>query len=106
MGDKTHPFTKSLCNTFMQKVRVETSHRNKSKLLVCAEKHKAGEKVSIVTNWKVKRVGSRTEVLKHPFRCLNKSIRIRIDQEICRGLVNLKTADFRKKTQHPLESYG
>ena len=42
-------FTISLCNTFMQKVIVETSHRNKSKLLVCAEKHKAGEKVSIVT---------------------------------------------------------
>src|SRR6218665_3255451 len=44
MGDKTHPFTISLCNIFIQKVRVETSHRNKSKLLVCAEKHKAREK--------------------------------------------------------------
>src|SRR6218665_899986 len=30
MGDKTHPFTISLCNTFMQKVRVEASYRNKS----------------------------------------------------------------------------
>ena len=47
----------------MQKVRVETSHRNKTKLLVCAEKHKAGEKVSIVTNWEVERVGSRAEVI-------------------------------------------
>src|SRR6218665_614433 len=63
MGDKTHPFTISMCNTFMQKVRVETSHRGKSKLLVCAEKHKAGEKVSIVTNWEVERVGSRAEVI-------------------------------------------
>jgi len=42
---------------------------------------------------------------KHHFRCLNGSIRIRIDQAICIGLVHLKTADFRKKTQHPLESY-
>ena len=32
-------------------------------MLVCAEKHKAGEKVSIVTNWEVERVGSRTEVI-------------------------------------------
>jgi len=65
MGDKTHPFTVhvSLCNTFMQKVRVETSLRNKSKLLVCAEKHKAEEKVSIVTNWEVERVGTRAEVI-------------------------------------------
>src|SRR6218665_2093109 len=30
MGDKTHLFTTSLCNAFMQKVRVETSYRNKS----------------------------------------------------------------------------
>jgi len=29
MSDKTHPFTISLCNAFMQKVRVETSYRNK-----------------------------------------------------------------------------
>ena len=56
-------FTISLCNTFMQKVRVETSYRNKSNCYVCAEKHKAGEKVSIVTNWKVERVGSRAEVI-------------------------------------------
>jgi len=33
MGDKTHPFTISLFNTFMQKVRVETSYRNKSNCL-------------------------------------------------------------------------
>jgi len=32
-------------------------------LLVCAEKHKAGEKVSIVTNWEVERVGSKAEVI-------------------------------------------
>jgi len=30
MGDKTHPFTMSLYDTFMQKVRVETAYRNKS----------------------------------------------------------------------------
>ena len=27
------------------------------------EKHKAGEKVSIVTNWEVERVGSRAQVI-------------------------------------------
>jgi len=32
-------------------------------LLVCAEKHKAGEKVSIVTNWELKRVWSRAKVI-------------------------------------------
>jgi len=32
-------------------------------LLVCAEKHKAGKKVSIVTNWEVERVGSRADVI-------------------------------------------
>ena len=32
-------------------------------MLVCAEKHKAGENVSIVTNWEVERVESRTEVI-------------------------------------------
>jgi len=51
-------FTISLCDTFMQKVRVETSYRNK---IVCAEKYKAGEKVSIVVNWEVERVGSKAK---------------------------------------------
>jgi len=32
-------------------------------LLVCAEEHKAGEKVSIVTNWEIERVGSRAKVI-------------------------------------------
>jgi len=31
MGDKTHPFAIGLYDTFMQKVRVETSNRNKSR---------------------------------------------------------------------------
>ena len=31
--------------------------------LVCAVKHKAGEKVSIVTNWELERVGSKAEVI-------------------------------------------
>jgi len=30
MGDKTHPFTIGICETFMQKVRVEATSRNKS----------------------------------------------------------------------------
>jgi len=30
MGDKTHPFTISLYNTFMKQVRVETAYKNKS----------------------------------------------------------------------------
>jgi len=30
MSDKTHPFTISLYDTFMQKVKVETAYRNKS----------------------------------------------------------------------------
>jgi len=34
MGDKMHPFTISLYDTFMQKVKVETSYRNKSRLLL------------------------------------------------------------------------
>src|SRR6218665_3157941 len=42
---------------------------------------------------------------KHPFRCLNRSIRIIIDQGMCRDLVNLNTADCRRKTQYPLQSY-
>jgi len=32
-------------------------------LLVCDEKHKAGQRVSSVTNWEVERVGSRAEVI-------------------------------------------
>lgn len=32
-------------------------------LLLCAEEHKLGEKVSIVSNWEVKRVGSRAKVI-------------------------------------------
>ena len=32
-------------------------------LLVCAEVYKAGEKVFIVTDWEVERVGSRAEVI-------------------------------------------
>ena len=40
-----------------------TEERDRLLLLVCAEKHKAGEKVSIVTNWEVERVGSRAEVI-------------------------------------------
>ena len=31
--------------------------------LVWAEKHKAGEKVSVVTNWEVERVGLRAQVI-------------------------------------------
>jgi len=30
MGDKTHPFTICLYDTFMQKVRVETTYGNKN----------------------------------------------------------------------------
>ena len=31
---------------------------------MCRETYKAGEKVSIVTNWEVERVGSRAEVIR------------------------------------------
>jgi len=34
-----------------------------SLLLVCAEEHKAGKKVSIVTNWEIERVGSRAKMI-------------------------------------------
>ena len=36
MGDKTHPFTISLYDTFMQKVRVKTAYRNNRRLLLKA----------------------------------------------------------------------
>ena len=44
-------------------------------LLVCAEKHKAGEKVSIITNWEVERVVSRPEVILDGRRSVHKLLR-------------------------------
>ena len=52
-----------------------TEKRDRLLLLVCTKKLKAGEKVSIVTNWEVERVRSRAKLYWMVGRSVHKLLR-------------------------------
>ena len=76
MGVKTNLFTIQLCKKLEQKQNIEIKvlpeirykykamvRGDREEELLYAEKHEAGQEVSIVTNWEVEKVGSRAQVV-------------------------------------------